>query len=204
MTPELRSLIEASVVNGQVDANARKIILAKASQQGINEDECNIFIASVIRAQEGQQKAIKAEVNYKAYSLIAVALIEYSYAISIGDISNAGPYIGFAVLTGSIFLLWGLHLLGQSVFKFLRRIGWIIILYYLSAFLLALPMLAISVIPFSVAILNKLSAAFTYLSLILSFLSLILWLTAIVMFRVKVFGMGIVSKYPNAFVGAKN
>ena len=35
MTPELRSLIEASVINGNIDERARKVILTRAEQLGI-------------------------------------------------------------------------------------------------------------------------------------------------------------------------
>ncbi len=129
MTPELKSLIEASVVNGQVDANARKIILAKANQQGINEDECDLFIASVIRAHEGQQKAITAEVNYRAYSLIVFGLIDFIYGLSIANQRYAQEVALICILTGLACMFFGAHLLGKNVKGILKGLGWLILIW---------------------------------------------------------------------------
>jgi hypothetical protein len=200
MTPELKSLIEASVVNGQVDANARKIILAKANQQGINEDECDLFIASVIRAHEGQQKAIKADVNYRAYSLIAIALVEFAYAASIGQYSNPGPTFGLAILTGIIFLLLGIYLLGfklMNYIKLFKRCGIICLTGYV-AFIPAM-LFALALPKFDNQILITIASIIGFIVLLMT---LILWYILIVIFRVKIFGNSLIDKYPIISAGS--
>jgi hypothetical protein len=188
MSPELKSLIEASVVNGQVDEQAKKVILAKAAQQGISEDECAIFISSVIRTHEGQQKAIKADTNYRAYVLIAISLMEFGYAISIGDVTNAGPYIGTAILSGSALFLWGVHLLGKNIWQILRRIGWgIMALLIAGAPIMWLKDILKSALPYTMyGLIEKLFIIIGWIAILFAFGLL----------RSKIFGAAMLQKYP--------
>jgi hypothetical protein len=184
MSPELKSLIEASVVNGQVDEQAKKVIHAKAAQQGISEDECAIFISSVIRAHLGQQKAIKAEVNYRAYVLIFSGVVDFLYGTSIADIKLAQDVAAFCMLSGIALSLFGLHLLGKNVRSFLKGAGWFLAICVVVA-------VPVGKLFGTGSRVNDVEIAVAY--------PLIFLLTII--FRNKIFGKKYVEKYPSIFGG---
>jgi hypothetical protein len=188
MSPELKSLIEASVVNGQVDEQAKKVILAKAAQQGISEDECVIYISSVIRSHEGQQKAIKAEVNYRAYVLIFSGVFDFLYGASIADVKMAQDIAAFCMLSGIALILFGFHLLGKNIGHVLRRIGWVIIAFLIAGMpLMWLQRFLSSVLPFTK---NGLALK---LFLITTWIAIFI---AIALLRSKIFGTAMLQKFP--------
>lgn len=132
MENSIKELIELSTSSGAIKQESRDLIYQKAEIHGISKTECDIYIENALNIISKQDVAIKTEKSYRGWWFILVGIIDFIWGASIVDSRHTEVYGVIGLISGTLFILVGMFLLGWLNVKVLKKIGFFLLSVFIG------------------------------------------------------------------------
>lgn len=143
MENSIKELIELSTSSGAIKQESRDLIYQKAEIHGISKTECDIYIENALNIISKQDVAIKTEKSYRGWWFILVGIIDFIWGASIVDSRYTEVYGVIGLISGTLFILVGMFLLGWLNVKVLKKIGFFLLSVFIG-WIVLLPFLYVA------------------------------------------------------------
>tara|TARA_B110000503_G_scaffold79374_1_gene121941 strand:- start:1113 stop:1760 length:648 start_codon:yes stop_codon:yes gene_type:complete len=151
MENSIKELIELSTSSGAIKQESRDLIYLKAEIKGISKTECDIYIENALNVISKQDGVIKTEKSFRGWWFILAGIVDFIWGASIVDNRYTEVYGVIGLISGTLFILVGMFLLGWLNVKLLKKIGFLkigffllsVVLGYLITFIILSPFIAL-------------------------------------------------------------
>jgi hypothetical protein len=147
MENSIKELIELSTSSGAIKQESRDLIYLKAEIKGISKTECDIYIENALNVISKQDGVIKTEKSFRGWWFILAGIVDFIWGASIVDNRYTEVYGLIGLITGTLFILVGMFLLGWLNVKVLKKIGFLllsVVIGYLIASIVLFPFLKVA------------------------------------------------------------
>ena len=147
MENSIKELIELSTSSGAIKQESRDLIYLKAEIKGISKTECDIYIENALNVISKQDGVIKTEKSFRGWWFILAGIVDFIWGASIVDNRYTEVYGVIGLITGTLFILVGMFLLGWLNVKVLKKIGFFLLSVFIGlliGWIVLLPFLTVA------------------------------------------------------------